>query len=107
MRRKEGEDCNTSSKTRACWPGWCGRCKCRAHFAAGQYATARRDFKDLEVGGIYRREAQWFGMLAEMTLPGADKNTWVNTLQRIRKDPKHPYQKAAETLWKQVGNRDK
>jgi len=81
--------------------------RAHAHFAAGQYAAARRDFKDLEVGGIYRREAQWFGMLAEMTLPDADKSTWTSTLQRIRKDNKHPCQKAAETLWKQVVNRDK
>ena len=79
----------------------------RAHakFAIGQYAAARQDFKDLEAGGIYRREAQWFGMLAEMTLSGADKSTWTNTLQRIRKDPKHPYQKEAEALWKKVENR--
>jgi hypothetical protein len=76
--------------------------RAHAHFAAGQYAAAAQDFKDLEVGGIYRREAQWFGVLAAMALSGADKSSWTNTLQRIRKDPKHPYQKAAEALWKKV-----
>ena len=79
----------------------------RAHakFAAGQFAAAQRDFKALETCGIYRREAQWFGLLAEMATTGTDPSAWESRLQTIRKDPKHPFQQAAEKLWKEVEKR--
>lgn len=73
--------------------------RAHAHFGAGDFAAASRDFSDLEKGGVYRREAQWFGLLARMAAPGADKNLWMKELDSIRQQPVHPYQQQAERLW--------
>ena len=74
--------------------------RAHAHFGAGDFAAASRDFSDLEKGGVYRREAQWFGLLARMIAPGADKNLWMKQLDSIRQQPAHPYQREAKQLWK-------
>lgn len=76
--------------------------RAHAQFGAGRYADAARDFAELEKGGIYRREAQWFGLLAQMAAPGNDKRLWMKKLDEIRKDARHPYQKAAEGLWREI-----
>ncbi len=74
--------------------------RAHAHFGAGDFAAASRDFSDLGKGGIYRREAQWFGLLARMATPGADKKVWLKQLDSIRQQPTHPYQREAKQLWK-------
>lgn len=74
--------------------------RAHAHFGAGDFAAASRDFADLEAEGIYRREAQWFGLLARMASPGADKKVWLKQLEAIRQQPAHPYQREAKQLWK-------
>ena len=74
--------------------------RAHAHFGAGDFAAASRDFSDLEKGGIYRREAQWFGLLARMAAPGTDKKVWLKQLDSIQKQPAHPYQREAKQLWK-------
>jgi len=79
--------------------------RAHARFAAGLYAAARQDFNDLETGGIYRREAQWFGLLADVATASADQSAWKRRLQAIRNDSKHPYQKAAEKLWEKLEKR--
>jgi hypothetical protein len=77
--------------------------RAHAHFATAQFVAASRDFDDLMAGGIYRREAQWFGLLADMSTPASDPTVWKTTLQSIKNDPAHPYQAAAEALWDKVG----
>jgi hypothetical protein len=77
--------------------------RAHAHFAATQYAAARRDFKDLETGGVFRREAQWFGLLAYMATSTSDQAVWRKTLQAIKDDLTHPYQPAAESLCGKIG----
>jgi hypothetical protein len=76
--------------------------RAHAHFSAAQYKAALQDFKALEAGGIYRREAEWFGVLAAMASSGSDKNSWMSTLQRIRNTPNHPYQAVADALGRKV-----
>jgi hypothetical protein len=76
--------------------------RAHAQFGAGRYADAARDFAELEKGGIYRREAQWFGVLAQMAAPGSDKGLWMKELESIRKDVSHPYQKEANILWNRL-----
>jgi hypothetical protein len=77
--------------------------RAHANFGAGRFVAASQDFNDLVKGGIYRREAEWFGVLAAMASSGADKNTWMATLQRIRSTANHPYQADAEVLGKKLG----
>ena len=76
--------------------------RAHAQFGAGRYADAARDFADLEKGGIYRREAQWFGVLAQMAVPGSDKKLWMKELEEIRQEGGHPYRKQAEALWRRI-----
>ncbi len=76
--------------------------RAHAQFGAGRYADAARDFADLEKGGIYRREAQWFGVLAQMAAKGSDQKLWMKELEKIRKESGHPYRKQAEGLWGKI-----
>ncbi len=76
--------------------------RAHAQFGAGRYADAARDFADLEKGGIYRREAQWFGVLAQIATPGSDKKLWMKRLDEISQDARHPFQKEAGALKKEV-----
>ena len=76
--------------------------RAHAQFGAGRYANAARDFADLEKGGIYRREAQWFGVLAQMATPGSDKRLWMKELDEIRRGSGHPYRKQAEGMWGKI-----
>ena len=73
-----------------------------AHFGAGDFVAAARDFSDLEQGGIYRREAEWFGWLSRLAMPGADKGLLKSELDAIRQQAKHPYQKDAAAMWKRL-----
>lgn len=72
--------------------------RAHAHFGAGNFAAAARDFSELEKGGIYLREAEWFGLLARMAADGRDKNALKTELESIRNTADHPYQKAAEAM---------
>jgi len=72
--------------------------RAHAHFGAKNYVAAGRDFSALEAGGIYRREAQWFGLLSRMAAPGADKAALKKELEVIRQTANHPYREAAERL---------
>ncbi len=74
--------------------------RAHAQFGAGLYADAARDFAELGKGGIYRREAQWFGVLAQMAAKGSDKKLWMKELDKIRQEEGHPYQKEADALWR-------
>jgi hypothetical protein len=76
--------------------------RAHAQFATGRYAAAARDFSDLEAGGVYRREAQWFGLLARMSTPGSDRKVWMRQLDVIRRETAHPYRQQAEQLYKDV-----
>lgn len=77
--------------------------RAHANFGAGNFASAARDFEGLELGGIYRREAEWFGILSQLASPearpGSDKNLLKNDLEKIRQMSNHPFQKEAEKLW--------
>ena len=72
--------------------------RAHAHFGAKNFVAAARDFSDLEAGGIYRREAQWFGLLSRMAVPGANKAVLKKELEIIRQTANHPYREAAEKL---------
>lgn len=72
--------------------------RAHAQFGAKNFAAAAREFSELEAGGIYRREAQWFGLLSRMAAPGADKSALKKELEVIRQTANHPYQKEAGTL---------
>jgi len=74
--------------------------RAHAHFNAGNYSAASRDFSTLESGGIYRREAEWFGLLARMAMPDSDKKAIDAELNKIRKQPNHRFARDAEKLWK-------
>lgn len=76
--------------------------RAHAYFLSGKYAEAAADFAQLESGGMFRRDAQWFGLLSKMSVAGADKNALKNDLDAIRQNPKHRFQKDAEALWAQV-----
>jgi hypothetical protein len=79
----------------------------RAHawFLAGDYFAAQKGFSDLLAGGVYRREAEWFGLLAKMAAPGAGKKEWLEQLDAIRSDARHPYQHDATALWERLEER--
>ena len=72
--------------------------RAHAHFGAGDFQAAARDFAELEAGGIYRREAQWFGLLSRMAVPGADIDALKKELEAVRQTANHPYREAAEKL---------
>jgi len=74
--------------------------RAHARFNARQFDAAAADFSALEAGGIYRREAQWFGLLARMAGPKADKASLKRELEAISRDKNHPYGKAAAQLIK-------
>ena len=76
--------------------------RAHAHFGAGDFAAASHDFSDLGKGGVYRREAQWFGFLSRLAMPGTNKDLLKNELDAIRQQAQHPYQKEAATMWKQL-----
>lgn len=72
--------------------------RAHAHFGVGNFAVAARDFSELEKGGIYRREAQWFGVLASLASSQKDKAVALKALAAISQDDKHPYQAEARAL---------
>lgn len=76
--------------------------RAHAQLASGKYAAARRDFNALEAGGIYRRDAEWFGVLAQMADDRTGQLTWLITLQAIKNDSRHPHQTAALRLWQKL-----
>jgi len=76
-----------------------------SHFLAGDYAAASNDFSELRAGGVYIRDAQWFGLLATIATPGADKNNWMKRLDAICLDKKHPFQKDAAALLEKLEKR--
>lgn len=72
----------------------------RAHakFLAEEYAAAADDFAELEAGGIYRRDAEWFGLLARMAAGKLGKKELKKQLDAIRNNEKHPHKPAADAL---------
>jgi hypothetical protein len=74
--------------------------RAHAHFGAKNFAAAARDFSELEAGGIYRREAQWFGLLSRMAIPGADRIALKTDLGNILMIADHPYRNDAAILMK-------
>lgn len=77
--------------------------RAHAYLNAGNYTAARRDFLALEKGGIYRREAEWYGLLSQLAMPNSDKELIKPLLDKIRRQPNHPYAQDAEKLlrvWK-------
>ena len=76
--------------------------RAHARFSLQRFADAARDFSELEQGGIYRREAEWYGLLSRMAAQGTDKNLLMRQLDTIRKQNGHPYREKAETLWRRL-----
>lgn len=76
--------------------------RAHAYFNAGNYAAANRDFLALEKGGIYRREAEWYGLLARLAMPNADQKAIEMELNKIRRQRNHPFAGEAEKLWRVV-----
>ncbi len=74
--------------------------RAHAYFNAGNYAAASRDFLALEKGGIYRREAEWFGLLARVAMPNSDQKAIIIELDKIRRQPNHPFVGDAEKVWR-------
>ncbi|MFN0216301.1 MAG: hypothetical protein ACKVT2_18735 [Saprospiraceae bacterium] len=74
--------------------------RAHAYFNAGNYAAASRDFLALEKGGIYRREAEWYGILARLAMPNADLKAIAIELDKIRRQSNHPFAGDAEKLWR-------
>lgn len=72
--------------------------RAHAHFGAKNFADATRDFSELEKGGVYRREAQWFAALAYLAAYPTDKKKVLEMLGKIKQDSKHPYRTNAEKL---------
>ena len=70
--------------------------RAHAYFNAGNYAAASRDFLALEKGGIYRREAEWYGLLSRLAMPHSDQKTITFELDKIRRQPNHPFAGDAE-----------
>jgi hypothetical protein len=72
----------------------------RAHakFLAKEYKAAADDFAELEAGGIYRRDAEWFGLLAKMATGNFGKKELRKQLDAIRSNEKHPHKAAADAL---------
>lgn len=73
-----------------------------AHFLLGAYAEASKDFSALQAGGVYLREAQWFGLLADMAQQDTYKKGSSVRLDAIRTDKHHPWQKDAQALWNKL-----
>ena len=76
--------------------------RAHARFGLQRFAEAARDFSELEKGGIYRREAQWYGLLARVAARPAERNVWIKDLEAIRNDGTHPYRKQADDLWQRL-----
>jgi len=74
--------------------------RAHAHFNTGNFQSASRDFSELKAGGIYRREAEWFGILSRMAVPGADRAALKTELEQILKNADHPYLNDATALMK-------
>ena len=74
--------------------------RAHAYLNAGNYTAASRDFLALEKGGIYRREAEWYGLLARMAMPNVDQKVVALELDKIRRQPNHPFAGDAEKLWR-------
>ncbi|HMX41625.1 MAG TPA: hypothetical protein PKD78_14910 [Saprospiraceae bacterium] len=72
--------------------------RAHAHFLAGHFAAAAQDFDALERGGIYRREARWFGILARLAWHPTEKQQALRELESLIQDATHPYQAEAEKL---------
>lgn len=72
--------------------------RAHANFNLDLYEAASLDFKALEDGGIYRREAQWFGLLSEMAIDKESNEIWEPKLLQILETPTHQYIEQARTL---------
>lgn len=74
--------------------------RAHAYFNAGNFTAASRDFSTLEKGGIYQREAEWYGLLARVAMPKTDQKTISLEVDKIRRQPNHPFAGDAEMLWR-------
>ncbi|MCB0518274.1 MAG: hypothetical protein KDD27_05010 [Saprospiraceae bacterium] len=77
--------------------------RAHAQFLAKNYQVAAADFSELETGGVYRREAEWYGLLARMAGGKFDPKKDGKLLDAISRNEKHPYRAAAVELNKKVG----
>ena len=76
----------------------------RAHafFILGNYKEALADFKSLQVGGIYKKEGEWYGLLAAIAFNGEKDKSWQKDLDLILKNVNHPFHKEALQLSKAI-----
>lgn len=76
--------------------------RAHARFLMGNYAAAKTDFALLLDGGVYQRDAEWYGLLAALSQPSPNLKAALKQLDGIRKDVNHPYKDAAQALWIKV-----
>jgi hypothetical protein len=76
--------------------------RAHAHFLSGHFKEAGEDFSSLLEAGVYRREAEWYGLLSRMAASGVRKDEWKKQLDGIRLNDKHPYQSNAVALWEKL-----
>ncbi len=76
--------------------------RAHAYFILGNYASSGNDFAALIKGGLYRRDAEWFGLLSGLAGQVGDKKDLMAQLDKIRSDEKHPWQKEAGDLWEKL-----
>lgn len=72
----------------------------RAHasFKSSDFTRAIQDFQALKDGGIYRRDAEWYGLLARMAVKQGSRDVWKTELEKMANNPSHPYNKKAGKL---------
>jgi hypothetical protein len=74
--------------------------RAHAQFLAKNYQAAAADFSKLEAGGVYKKDAEWFGLLARMAGGNFDPKKDGKILDGIRSNGKHPHNADAAVLYK-------
>lgn len=76
--------------------------RAHANFGAKKYQSANNDFNTLALGGIYKKEAEWFGLLSGMAAGTVSERSIKNKLKQMLTDQNHPYKKEAANLLKNL-----
>jgi hypothetical protein len=76
--------------------------RAHAQFSAKNYAAAARDFSELENGGIYKKEGEWYGLLARMASGKFAPKGDGKILDGIRSNERHPHSADALALYKKL-----
>ncbi|HOY14389.1 MAG TPA: hypothetical protein PLY70_14670 [Saprospiraceae bacterium] len=76
--------------------------RAHAYFNLGKYKEALSDFRSLQEGGIYKREGEWYGLLAAIAINGEKDPSWQKDLDLILKNVNHPFYKEALQLSKAI-----